>query len=145
MVFGLKKKRTNNLILVFDDISPVNRLPKVNLIMSNISTHNTANFWSQLFFLEKYVKKLSGAGCQVSGVWCREQDAIFISLGSITGFRHLQNRSLIVLTLWLHFTPLISLGASFCDTWESRQHDIDDDMPHVRSLLKFNKVLITGC
>jgi len=27
---------------------------------------------------------------------------------------------------------LIFLGVSFYDTWESKQHDIDDDMPHGR-------------
>ena len=34
---------------------------------------------------------------------------LFRLLGSITGFRHLQNRSLLVLTLWLRFTPLIAV------------------------------------
>ncbi|MFC1789070.1 stage II sporulation protein M [Thermodesulfobacteriota bacterium] len=35
---------------------------------------------------------------------------LFRLLGPITGFRHFQNRSLIVLTLWLHLTPLFAVA-----------------------------------
>jgi hypothetical protein len=40
-VWGLKKKRINSLIRVFDAIIPDNRLSKLNLFMSSFSIHFT--------------------------------------------------------------------------------------------------------
>jgi len=42
LVSGLKKKRINSLIRVFDVISPENRFSTALPVMSNISAHNRA-------------------------------------------------------------------------------------------------------
>ena len=49
-VLGLKKSLVRSLILVFDAISPENRLSNGDSFMSRLSTHNIQNKLVKLFF-----------------------------------------------------------------------------------------------
>jgi hypothetical protein len=64
---GLKKNRINNLILVFDEIIPDNRLSKIASIMSSFSTHNIKNTgWRQHGKICKIRAKLPISGKKVA-------------------------------------------------------------------------------
>jgi len=47
---GLKKKRVSSLILVFEDMSPENRLSNGDTFMSSFFTHNMTTKYGQDFF-----------------------------------------------------------------------------------------------
>ena len=54
-VLGLKKKRIRSFILVFEDMSPENRLSTFGLFLSSFVTHNMSGFLVNMFsmFLRK--------------------------------------------------------------------------------------------
>ena len=65
---GLKKNLVKSLILVFDDISPLNKLSNSNPFLSRIVTHNTTKIFVNVFY-DRFFMGLMGTNFLAVDVW----------------------------------------------------------------------------